>query len=159
MSKPATSTPDESLVQHGTRSTKNFFTSCFGCIQTVDEHAKIKYKETQLASRQKTFGVAYLTLVEEGATQEQLDACVKEAQDDLKKIKAEIEELKKEIDRVKTETQKKIVQKPGATAAVDTPPSTTTTQTATATTTPAETSAEPAPTPTEAPAPAPATTN
>lgn len=126
--------PAETLVQSTARSTKNAFTGCFGFLQKTDELAKITIKESQIAGRKKAFGVEYLDLLASGAKPEELEACVKRAQDDTKKIMDEIAELEKEIARVDEATQKKIIARPVAAAA---------------------TTAAPAPPP-EAPAPAPA---
>jgi hypothetical protein len=106
--------PGETLVESTTRGTKNAFTSFFGCIKKSDEIAKIKYKESQIVTRERAFGVEYMKLLAKGATPEELDACVKEAQADTKKITDEIAELEKEIARVDEETNKKIITKPSA---------------------------------------------
>jgi hypothetical protein len=108
---------DESFVQSTSRGAKNVFAGCCGFIQKSDELAKIKYKESQIAGRKKQFGVEYLDLVAEEATPEKLEACVKTAQEEMKKIKDEIAELEQEIARVDGETKKKIVAKPGTTPA------------------------------------------
>jgi hypothetical protein len=112
--------PAETLVQSTTRSTKNAFTGCFGFLKKTDELAKITIKESQITGRKKAFGVEYLDLLASGAKPEDLEACVKRAQDDTKKIMDEILELEKEIARVDEETQKKIIARPGAAAATTT---------------------------------------
>lgn len=147
--------PGETLVESTTRSTKNACTSFFGCIKKSDEIAKIKYKESQIVTRERAFGVEYMKLLAKGATPEELDACVKEAQADTKKITDEIAELEKEIARVDEETNKKIIAKPGA---IPAKPAETKTDTPAATTAPVEEAPAAAPTATPAadPAPAPA---
>ena len=87
-------------------------------IQKSDEFAKIKYKETQIAGRKKSFGVEYLDLLAAEATPEALAECTKKSQEDLKEIMDKIEELQKEIERVDAHTKKKIVGKPAASAAM-----------------------------------------
>ena len=147
--------PGETLVESTTRSTKNACTSFFGCIKKSDEIAKIKYKESQIVTRERAFGVEYMKLLAKGATPEELDACVKEAQADTKKISDEIADLEKEIARVDEETNKKIIAKPGA---IPANPAETKTDTPAATTAPVEEAPAAAPTATPAadPAPAPA---
>jgi uncharacterized small protein (DUF1192 family) len=103
---------EESLLQHTVRGTKNAFTGCFGFLQKSDELTKIKFKESKIAGRKKQFGVEYLDLVSKGAEPAELEACVKTAQDDMKKIQDEIAVLEKEIERVNEETKKKIITKP-----------------------------------------------
>lgn len=112
--------PAETLVQSTARSTKNAFTGCFGFLQKTDELAKITIKESQIAGRKKAFGVEYLDLLASGAKPEDLEACVKRAQDDTKKIMDEIAELEKEIARVDEETKKKIISRPVSAAATTT---------------------------------------
>ena len=112
--------PAETLVQSTTRSTKNAFTGCFGFLKKTDELAKITIKESQIAGRKKAFGVEYIDLVHSGGKPEELEACVKRAQEDIKKTMDEIAELEKEIARVDAETQKKIIARPGGAAATTT---------------------------------------
>jgi hypothetical protein len=60
----------EATGQRAVRSTKNVFTRCFGCIQTSDDKAKIKFKEILIANRQKAFGVLYIDMVRNKSTEE-----------------------------------------------------------------------------------------
>jgi hypothetical protein len=120
---PATPTPpmpppeNESLFGHVGRVCKNSVTKCFGCVQTSDEYAKIKYKEHQIDSRKKAFGVAYINLTLEKATEEALNACLEKAQAEIAVFTEEIQVLQAEIDRVNHATKEKIVVKPGTFAA------------------------------------------
>jgi hypothetical protein len=108
---------DESLFGHVGRVCKNSVTKCFGCVQTSDEYAKIKYKEHQIDSRKKAFGVAYMNLILEKATEEALNACLEKAQAEIAVFAEEIQVLQAEIDRVNQSTKEKIVVKPGTVAA------------------------------------------
>jgi chromosome segregation ATPase len=104
---------DESLVQHIVRSAKNSFQQAFGCIQTSDEKAKIKYKEYRMENRKKAFGVEYMNMKRVNATEEELKNCVTRCGEDLDVIKQEIETLEGEIKRVDDAVKSKIVAKPG----------------------------------------------
>lgn len=99
---------EESVFAHIGRSCANTFHKCFGCVQTSDEKAKIKYKEYQIESRKKAFGVDYLNLLASSASEEELKACIDTAQTDITNFESEIKVLEEEIARVNTETEKKI---------------------------------------------------
>lgn len=60
----------EPTVQRAVRSSKNVFQRCFGCLQTTDDKAMIKYKEVLIANRKKEFGVLYVDLVRKNSTEE-----------------------------------------------------------------------------------------
>jgi hypothetical protein len=137
------STDDESVVQHLMRSAKNAVTKCFGCVQTSDEKAKIKYKEYQIETRKKAFGVAYINTLRnsnsaDGAT---LQGCIDEALADIAKMEKEIAELQNEIDRVEGATREKILPKPGVAAAASPTAAATTTATPAVVPPPSETAA------------------
>jgi len=108
---------DESLFQHIARSTKNFFVAAFGCIQTSDEKAKIKYKQYLMETRKKAFGVAYIDLVRKDATAAELDNCVKACTQDLEVIEKEIATLNEEVQKVTSATKEKIVKAPAKASA------------------------------------------
>jgi hypothetical protein len=131
---------DESLFQHVARSTKNFFISCFGCIQTSDEKAKIKYHQYLIESRKKAFGVEYVNLLRAKAPQSDLDACLEKCLKDIGRIDEDIAELNAVVDKVTGETKSKIA-KPPAKAAPATTATATATTTATSTAATAPTSA------------------
>lgn len=107
---------EESVVQHASRSCKNGFFACFGFTKKSGPLAKIKYKETQISSRQRTFGTEYFALLEKGATEEELKACVETAQKDIKTIEAEIKDLEEQAAAIDKETESKIVKPGSATA-------------------------------------------
>jgi hypothetical protein len=152
---------DETLVQHVVRSTKNFFTSCFGCIQTSDEKAKIRYYQYLIESRKKAFGVEYVNLLKAKAPQAELDACVEKCLKDIGRIDEDIAELNAEVEKVTGETKSKIVTKPPPKVPATAPTATATSAGATASA-PAPAAASTAPHPTApadvAPPPAPAAT-
>jgi hypothetical protein len=139
---------NETLVQHVSRSTKNFFISCFGCIQTSDEKAKIRYYQYLIESRKKAFGVEYVNLLKTSASQADLDACVQKCLKDIDRIDEDIGALNAEVEKVTGETKKKIIQAP-----TKTPASTSTSIPAPAVSTPAKAPAASA----DAPSPAPGT--
>jgi hypothetical protein len=153
MSTPPNPDNDESHFAHIARICKNSCTKCFGAVQTTDEYAKIKYKEYQIDSRKKQFGVDFLKLVHENATEEDKKACIDKALADTATIDKEIDTLRAEIERVKVATQQKIVPKPGTPAAAATTATTAPAAAAPAAPTPAP---EPAVTPAPEPTPEPA---
>jgi hypothetical protein len=111
---------DESLFQHVARSTKNFFVSCFGCIQTSDEKAKIKYHQYLIESRKKLFGVEYVNLLRAKAPQSDLDACLAKCLKDIERIDEDIAELNAVVDKVTGETKSKIAKPPAKAATATT---------------------------------------
>ena len=119
MPAAATTTTDETFVESTSRGTKNAFAGCFGFLKKSDEYAKIKYKETLIASRKKKFGVDYMNLLEQENAGDELAACVKLCQDDVKVLKDEIATLEAEIARVDEETRGKIVAKPGGSTSAE----------------------------------------
>ena len=125
----------ETVVEHVTRSTKNGFFSCFGFTKKSGDLAKIKYKETLISNRKKTFGMEYFALLNNDGTEEELKACVTTAQEDIKKIEEEIKELESKIAAVDEETNKKIVSAPASSTTSAAPAATV----ASTTTTPAAT--------------------
>jgi hypothetical protein len=108
---------NETLLQHITRSTKNFFISCFGCIQTSDEKAKIRYYQYLIESRKKAFGVEYVNLLKASASQADLGACVQKCLKDIDRIYEDIATLNAEVEKVTGETKKRIIQAPSKTPA------------------------------------------
>lgn len=119
MSSAKPSTGEEPLFEHVKRTMMNSLTSCFGCVKSSDEKAKIKYKEYQIVGREKAFGVAYMDLVDGDATESELKACLETCIADLAVIRKEIKDLQDSIKKVEEETQQKIVAKPGETPAAD----------------------------------------
>ena len=107
---------------------KNSCTKCFGIVQTTDEYAKIKYKEYQIESYKKQFGIDYFQLlINPNSTEREKQDCIDAVLNHTANVTKEIEVLQQEIDRVKHATQEKIVAKPGTTGT-----GTTTTSTGTA---------------------------
>jgi hypothetical protein len=121
---PPASNPDDSIFGHILRVTKNSFTKCFGVVQTTNEYAKIKYKEHQMEARKKQFGVEFLKLIHDKASEEEKQACIDKALTDTAAIEKEIDVLKVENARVNAATNEKIVPKPGVTAPATTASST-----------------------------------
>jgi hypothetical protein len=123
---------DESLIQHVARSTKNFFISCFGCIQTSDEKAKIKYHQYLIETRKKAFGVEYVNLLRAKAPQSDLDACLEKCLKDIGRIDEDIAELNAVVDKVTGETKSKIAKPPAKAATATTTAASTTSASTTA---------------------------
>jgi transposase-like protein len=121
MSQPNNNNTEEGLIAHILRVCKNSCTKCFGVVQTTDEYAKIKYKEYQIESRKKQFGVDFYQLVSNpNTTEADKQACIDAVLNDTAAVAKEIEVLKQEIERVKQSTQEKIVSKPGTTTTTTT---------------------------------------
>jgi len=92
------SDPDEdSIMQKISRSFKNCMASTFACCGTTKETALIKKIEYDIAARKKKFGMEYLTLQEENATPEKLEACNKKANDDIAELKEQIKKHEEDI--------------------------------------------------------------
>jgi hypothetical protein len=107
---------DETLLAHATRVISNACTSCFGCIQTVDEQAKIKANEYHISSIKKNFGVQYIDLIERGASEDELKKCVDECRTAIAETVEENKKHRAEIERVKAKTNEKLIRKPGTEA-------------------------------------------
>ena len=106
---------DEGVIAHILRVCKNSCTKCFGVVQTTDEYAKIKYKEHQIETRKKQFGVDYFQLLKNpNATEAEKQACIDAVLNDTAAVTKEIEALRLEIERVNQATNEKILPKPGA---------------------------------------------
>lgn len=67
---------------------RHFGLLCF----KAKERTKITALEFKLKSRQKKFGVDYLTLVEKNASQQELKRCLRHAMDEIEQLQDEIEE-------------------------------------------------------------------
>ena len=142
---------DESIFAHVIRVCKNSCTKCFGVVQTTDEYAKIKYKEYQIESRKKQFGMDFYKLVIDNASDADKQACIDKVLADTATIEKEIDVLQAEIERVNKATNEKIIAKPGSAPAATT--TTTTTNSTPANTTPV--TEAPAVTPAAVPTPTP----
>jgi peptidoglycan hydrolase CwlO-like protein len=127
---------DESLVQHILRAAKNCFTSCSGGIQTVDEKASIQVKNFKIEALKKKFGVDYMNLVKNHASEDQLEECVRAARASMEELETEIKKLEDNIHAIDAETQAKLIKKSGNVPSTPTTPTAAATPTEAATTTP-----------------------
>mmetsp|Transcript_16629 Transcript_16629/g.23427 ORF Transcript_16629/g.23427 Transcript_16629/m.23427 type:complete len:178 (+) Transcript_16629:211-744(+) len=162
MSNTSSPPEQESLLDHIKRSLKNCMASCFACAGTTKETAVIKKLEYDIAARKKLFGTEYMTLDENNATPEELEACHQKAKDDIEELKKQIQKHEEDIAKTNEERDRAIqennAKSPKASTSSTTaaaaaqssttkPTETTTTATSAATTTkPETTTAAPEPT-------------
>jgi hypothetical protein len=119
---------DEGMMASMMRVCSNCCTECFGAVQTTDEYAKIKLKESQIRHRARQFGADYYKLLRNTAASDQAkQACINAVLADTDALEREIEALKSEIERVDQITKLKRVQKPAVPVAAATAAPTTTT--------------------------------
>ena len=85
------STPDNEVSE-------SFLSKMGLCCFKFKEQSMISGLEFRVKNRQKKFGVDYLTLVEEKASQDDLKECLKEALADIAKIQEKINEHYDAID-------------------------------------------------------------
>lgn len=115
--------PEEGVVAHVARSTKNGFYSCFGCMQTSPDKAKILYTEYEIEQRKKIFGVEYMNLLKNStnaaATASQLQACIDRAMREIGELEAVVTELRSSIAKKEQEMNSKMsgAGKPNTTTA------------------------------------------
>lgn len=105
-------TEQETLISHVSRSTKNAFYSCFGCLQTSKEKTLIKYKEYEIEQRKKAFGITYINHKKQGLD-DLLPECVDTTLKDIESFETEIQELKLKVASKEEETKSRLVPAPG----------------------------------------------
>eukprot|EP00521_Asterionellopsis_glacialis_P001477 CAMPEP_0195249756 /NCGR_PEP_ID=MMETSP0706-20130129/2301_1 /TAXON_ID=33640 /ORGANISM="Asterionellopsis glacialis, Strain CCMP134" /LENGTH=164 /DNA_ID=CAMNT_0040301611 /DNA_START=113 /DNA_END=607 /DNA_ORIENTATION=- len=108
MTKNASVPDEDSITQKISRGFKNCMASMFACCGTTKETALIKKLEYDIAARKKKFGTEYLTLQEQNATPEQLEACNKKANDDIADLKEQIKKHEEDIAKQNEERDRTI---------------------------------------------------
>ena len=69
--------------------------------------------ENQILARRKRFGIDYLSLVDRNAPEAHLKKCIKDAIDDIEKLRDDIDDHADRIDNRASETQRRIKHAPG----------------------------------------------
>jgi hypothetical protein len=132
-SNTATTTPAQAkgdgCMAKVKRSMANCWASTMTCGANAKESTMIKKLEYDIASRQKKFGVDYLTLdAVTGTTPENLQAVLDAAKADIATLQQQIDDKEKQLDANKEELQKTLEANSkvtGAAAASSTPVETT----------------------------------
>ena len=83
------------------------------CCFKAQSNTKMQVLEFQIKQRQKKFGIDYMTLVENGASEQTLKSCLKQAQDEIAELQREIDELDSEIGNKERETKEKMNESGG----------------------------------------------
>ncbi len=111
--RPARATTDTTNNHHsepkegfGQKVSRGFANCCFCCFK-FKEQTQISALEFKIANRQKKFGVDYLTLVEQKASQGALKECLQVALRDISELQTQANEHYDSIDRKKEEVQNK----------------------------------------------------
>ena len=104
----------ESFLDKMKRMTTNCCQATGLCCFKFKEQSQISGLEYKITNRQKKFGVDYLTLVEEKASQDALKKCLREALGDIAEIQREINSHHDKIDSKKAEVDEKIKTAPAS---------------------------------------------
>mmetsp|Transcript_7251 Transcript_7251/g.17726 ORF Transcript_7251/g.17726 Transcript_7251/m.17726 type:complete len:745 (+) Transcript_7251:177-2411(+) len=105
--------PSEALGEKMKRKANNAGQSAGLCCFKMAENTQIALLENQVAARQKKFGVDYLTLADRNAPESHLKKCIKDARDDIYKIREEIDDRFDKIDGKTLEVQQTMKAGPG----------------------------------------------
>jgi hypothetical protein len=104
----------ETPQQKARRLAMNAWIRCLGLSKKSQLLVRQKVKEMELKECKKTFGVQYMDLVENNASDDALQACIDQAIIQVSEITKAIVEIKIAIDRLADETRSKIVDDPSA---------------------------------------------
>ena len=83
------------------------------CCFKMKANTHIAMLENQILARQKRFGIDYLSLVDRNAPEAHLKKCIKDAIDDIEKLRDDIDDHADRIDNRASETQRRIKHAPG----------------------------------------------
>ena len=110
-------TADESFGDKMKRMATNCGHATGLCCFKMGKQTQITVLEQKVVARQKKFGVDYLNLIDQNASQQALDQCLREAQRDIAKLQDQIEEHENVIDEKQAVTEEKIITATGASLA------------------------------------------
>ena len=110
-------TVDESFGDKMKRMATNCGHATGLCCFKMGKQTQITVLEQKVVARQKKFGVDYLNLIDQNASQQALDQCLREAQRDIAKLQDQIEEHENVIDEKQAVTEEKIITATGASLA------------------------------------------
>ena len=115
MSNPSSETFGEKLK----RMTHNCGQATGLCCFRVKEQSQIALLEKKIVTRQRQFGVDYINLVQQKASQDELKQCIKDAMAEINEHKRKINEHYDNIDEKETEVNEKIIPAADGTSPVD----------------------------------------
>jgi len=102
----------ENCQQKASRSTRNFWVRCKGMGQKSNVATKIKLKEALLHRRKQAFGVAYLDMMDQGASSDDLLKLLLTSQSEMDSIKKEIATLRERSQYIDQKTKSRLVPPP-----------------------------------------------
>jgi hypothetical protein len=100
----------ESCPQKASRKTRNLWVRCKSLGQTTNVQAKLALKEAQLIQCKKSFGVAYMDLIEKGTSGEDLRSCVEACRLKIEGIRSEISLLRDRKAYIREKAQNRILR-------------------------------------------------
>ena len=105
---------DESFLDKMKRMTTNCCRATGLCCFRVKEQSQVTALQLKVSQRKKKFGVDYMNLVEQNASQQALKTCFQEALDDISELRKQINEHHDKIDDKTEKVHAKINGAPGA---------------------------------------------
>mmetsp|Transcript_43540 Transcript_43540/g.105553 ORF Transcript_43540/g.105553 Transcript_43540/m.105553 type:complete len:694 (-) Transcript_43540:44-2125(-) len=110
-------TADESFGDKVKRMANNCGHATGLCCFKMGKQTQITVLEQKVVARQKKFGVDYLNLIDQNASQQALNQCLREAQKDISKLQDQIDEHENVIDEKQAVAEEKIITATGASLA------------------------------------------
>ena len=94
------------------RRTNNCWHGFTLCCFKLKQNTKIQVLEFQIKQKQQQFGIDYLTLVKNNASQAELKDCIKVARTEIGELQKQVNELDDEIDTQEQNTNDRIIANP-----------------------------------------------
>jgi hypothetical protein len=101
----------ESFEQRVVRSSTNSWYRVAGFYQKSAKLAKANIKQGQLQNEKKAFGIAYMDMINNGCSHEELQKCIDTKRGGILDMQEEIDVLKTEATSIDDHTRRKLVQK------------------------------------------------
>lgn len=114
--------PSETFGEKLKRITNNCGQATGLCCFRVKEQSQIALLENKIATRQRQFGVDYINLVQNKASQDELKQCLKDAMAEINELKRKINEHYDNIEEKETEVNEKIIPAADGASSVDNQP-------------------------------------
>jgi hypothetical protein len=102
----------ESFTECFSRKTRNAWACTVGLASKSSMLTSVQIKKLEMQSRKKQFGIDYLNLERSGATNDELQACIDSARDDIERLAGEIDNRKAKMAGVDEKTREKLVKRP-----------------------------------------------
>lgn len=102
----------ESVKQRCGRVAKNVWTQTVGISAKATPTFRILCLERELKDRKRAFGIRYIDLLQNDASNEHLQECVGQAHVDVVEVEQKIIEMKIAIDQIAEKTRTKLVKSP-----------------------------------------------